>query len=259
MLEFNKDDLDLYIENLNKRGKRFTVERKRGERHLILKGKKIAKLKRRNSISQLDKDESKQILSLFGSVKKSVNRKLEKDNFQITPIDKKYNSVFTNKNLFLSVPVGTQFYYVDVKHCYWRIAYLQGYITEYYYKKVLEKPDLKLYRNMALSCIIAPKQVEYYSEGQKQMTIKEDSYLYETVYQNIRHYAWNLFGRLCFEKIGEENCMGYFTDGILVFDKDLKTVKTMLARHKLQHRIILCEKTATNEYVYVDEGEVRKF
>ena len=38
--------------------------------------------------------------------------------------------------LFDSLPIGTRFYYADVKQCYWRIAYLKGYISEYFYKKV---------------------------------------------------------------------------------------------------------------------------
>lgn len=258
MLELNQIDLDIYKENLNRRKKPFTVQRKRGERHIVVNGKKVAKLSRRNSIAYLDKDESKQILSLFASVKKSINRYLQDNDFKVKPIKKKYNSVFANRNLFDTLPIGTQFYYVDVKHCYWRIAYLKRYITKYYYEKVLEKPDLKLYRNMALSCIIAPKQVEYFDKGKKILTITEDTEMYNTVYENIRHFAWNLFGRLCFEKIGEDRCIGYFTDGIMVFESDLKLVKTTLARHKLQHRTILCEKSGDREYVYIEEGEVRK-
>lgn len=258
MLKLNNKDLKTYIDNLSKRKKNFTVERKRGERNVVLNGKRVAKLNRRNSIAYLDKDESKEILSLFASVKKSVNRKIKEKNFDIPVIKKKYNSVFANRPLFDSLPMGAEFYYVDVKHCYWRIAYLQGYITEYYYDKVLEKPDLKLYRNMALSCIIAPKQKEYYIGGQKTHTITEEMSVYDTVYSNIRHYAWNIFGRLCFEKIGKDRCLGYFTDGIMVFGDDMKPVKTTLARHKLQHRIIRCEKVGHREYVNTDEGEVKK-
>jgi hypothetical protein len=258
MLQLNKKDLAIYKSNLIIREKTFNVESKRGDKNIVINGKKTAKLSRRNSIDYLDKNESKKIVSLFASVKKSINRFLFKNDFSIAEIEKKYGSVFVNRGLFDALPIGTQFRYVDVKHCYWRIAYLKGYITKYYYDKVLEKPDLKLFRNMALACIIANKQVEYFKSGMLVATISEDNSLYECVYRNIRHTAWNLFGSLAFEKIGEDNCIGYFTDGIMVFENDLKKVTTVLARHKLQHRIILCEKTAHREYVYVDEGVVRK-
>jgi hypothetical protein len=222
-------------------------------------GKRVAKVKNINAMGSVHKDESKSILNLFGSVKKSVNRYLVKNGFNIKEIPKKYGSVFANRELFDEMPVGSQFFYIDVKHCYWRIAYLKGYITEYYYNKILEKPDLKLYRNMALSCIVAPKEVTYYINGKESHTIIEDNTLYDIVYKNIRHSAWNLFGRLAFDKIGKENCIGYFTDGIMVFPADLQKVKTVLARHKLQHRVIECEKTNHREYVYVDDGSVKKF
>ena len=259
MLELNKIDLESYKNNLMRRGLTFTVERKRGERHVIVNGKRVAKLFRKNAMRNTSKEESKKILSLFASVKKSVNKFIVNSDFYIEREPKKYNSIFTNRELFDSTPVNTKFYYIDVKHCYWRISYLRGYITKFLYQKILLSPDMKLYRNMALACVIAGRQVEYFSNGKKINEIKEDTRLHELIYENIRHYAWNLFGTLCFEKIGKENCIGYFTDGIMVFEEDLKKVTTTLARQKLQHRVINCQKTAHREYVYIDEGEIKTF
>jgi hypothetical protein len=258
MLNLNSKDLEIYKNNLGSRKRSFFIDTKRGEKNIIVAGRNVAKLKRNNSISNLGSDDSKSILSLFASVKKSVNRYIVNKNFQIPVVPKRYNSVFVNRPLFDTLPVGSQFFYIDVKHCYWRIAFLQGVITDYYYNKVLEKPDLKLYRNMALACVIAGREREYYPNGEFLMKIREDNSLHEQIYKNLRHTAWNIFGRLCFEQIGEDNCIGYYTDGILVFPDDLKTVKAVLARHKLQHRIIPCEKTAHREYVYIDEGDIRR-
>lgn len=157
------------------------------------------------------------------------------------------------------MPEGTKFIYVDVKHCYWRIAYLMGYITPYFYEKILSSPDMKLWRNMALSCIIAPKKVEHFKDGVSMGVISEDTRCYEQVYENIRFYAWNLFGRLCYEKIGKENCLGYFTDGIMIFPEDLSKVKTVLARHKLQYRVINCEKVSQKEFIDLDTADIRRF
>lgn len=258
MLNLDKADLEIYKKNLGSRKRTFFVDNKRAEKNIVVNGKNVAKLKRRNGISLLSQQDSKSILSLFASVKKSVNKYIVTNDFNIPLTPKKYNSVFVNRTLFDSIPIGSQFYYIDVKHCYWRIAFLQGIITEYYYNKVLEKPDLKLYRNMALACVIAGREREYYPSGVFSHSIREDTALHEQIYKNIRHTAWNIFGRLCFEQIGEEECLGYYTDGILVFPKDLPIVKTVLARHKLQHRIIPCEKTAYREYVYISEGDIRR-
>lgn len=258
MLELSKKDLDIYKDNLGKRKKSFRIMRKRGDKHLVVSGKMVAKLKRDTTISYNNKQEAQEILSLLSTVKKSINKYLVAKDFTLDALSKKYNSVYTNRPLFESLEIGTQFYYVDVKHCYWRVAYLNGYISEYFYNKVLEKPDLKLYRNMALSCIIAANHVDYYPLGKKGSTISEDTSLYEVLYHNILYSVWNIFGTLCFEKIGQDNCIGYFTDGIMIFEKDLKKVKTTLARYQLQFRVIECEKTDLREYVYTEDGTVRR-
>lgn len=259
MLEFETKDLEIYKYNLCKRKKTFQIEYKRNERHILVNGKKVAKLKQRNSISPLEKEDSQKVLNLFASVKKSVNSYLLKNNFSFQKIQKKYDSSFRNSVLFKTMPTGTKFVYVDVKHCYWRIAFLMGYISPYFYEKILSSPDMKLWRNMALSCIIAPRKVEHFKDGVSMGVISEDTKCYEQVYENIRFFAWNLFGRLCFEKIGKENCLGYFTDGIMIFPEDLPKVKTVLARNKLQYRIIDCEKVSNKEFVDLDSGDIRKF
>jgi hypothetical protein len=165
MLELNLDNLKQFKENLLNRKIPFTIERKRNEVWFVSNGKRIAKAVSKNTISHIKNDETKNILSLFANVKKSINKYLVQHGLKINKIEKKYDSTFTNRLLFDSLPIGTSFYYIDVKHCYWRIAYLNGYISENYYKKILEKSDLKIYRNMALSCIIAAKTVEYYDNG----------------------------------------------------------------------------------------------
>ena len=52
---------------------------------------------------------------------------------------------------------------------------------------------------MALSCIIAPKSVEYYKDGKLVNVIQENTDVYQTIYENIRFKAWNLFGKICYK------------------------------------------------------------
>jgi hypothetical protein len=259
MLELDFDNLKQFKKNLLKRKVPFTIEKKRNEVMFISNGKKIAKAESHNSISNIRKDETTNILSLFANVKKSINKFIIKNNCEIPKIEKEYDSTFTNRLLFDSLPIGTNFYYLDVKHCYWRIAYLNGYISENYYKKILENPDLKIYRNMALSCIIAPKSVEYYENGELINVITEDTGIYHTIYENIRFKAWNIFGSLCFEKIGKEKTIGYYTDGIMVLSDDVAIVKTTLSRNKLQFRITKCIKTKDRQWLNCDTNEFRRF
>lgn len=259
MLELNLDDLDIYKKNLNEKKKSFTLMKKRNELNLFVDGKPIAKFKNKNSLHTLEKNESKGVLNLFATVKKSINKYLQENNFEVKRVYKKYDSTFSNRILFDSLPIGCEFYYVDVKHCYWRIAYLKGYISEYFYLKVLENPELKIFRNMALSCIIAPKMKEYYEDGNLIWSVEEDTSIYNDVYESIRFTAWNIFGSLAFEKLGKEKTIGYFTDGIMIFKEDLPSVKAVLARHKLQYKLVRCVKTEHRFYLNTETNQNRRF
>lgn len=256
MLELDFNDVEKFKQNLVGRKLTFRVERKRNETSFLVNGKRIAKANQRNSVNTSQNHNSKLILNIFASVKKSINRYLEKSNFTYDKKEKIYNSSFINRILFDELPNGSVFYYIDVKHCYWRIAYLNGYISESYYNKILKDPELKLYRNMALSCIIAPRIIDYYENGSYRHTIQEDTQVYQDIYENIRFTAWNLFGKLCFEKIGKENTIGYFTDGIMVFEKDVNLVKTTLSRAKLQFKVVKCIKVKHKHYMNTETSRV---
>lgn len=259
MLELEFKDLAIYKDNLVKNKRTFFIQQKRNEINIVVGGKAICKIKKNNSLTFLAKDKSKEILTLFSVVKKSINKFLVENNFYVDKEPKKYDSTFSNRLLFDSLPIGTKFYYADVKHCYWRIAYLKGYISEYFYKKVLDNPELKLFRNMALSCIIAPKSMDYYINGILIHSIIEDTTIYNDVYESIRFKAWNIFGSLCFEKIGQEKTIGYYTDGIMCFNEDLPFVKTMLARNQLQYKIVPMIKIDYRKYINTETNEIRKF
>ena len=259
MLELDFENLKQFKANLLNRKIPFTIEKKRNEVVFVSNGKRIAKAESKNTISHIRTDESRNILSLFANVKKSINKHIIQNGLQIDRIEKIYDSTFSNRLLFDSLPIGTNFFYLDVKHCYWRIAYLNGYISENYYKKILENPDLKIYRNMALSCIIAPKSVEYYENGELVSVIEEDTSIYQAIYENIRFKAWNIFGSLCFEKIGKEKTIGYYTDGIMVLSDDVAKVKATLTRNKLQYRMTKCIKTNNRQWMNCDTNEFRRF
>jgi hypothetical protein len=249
-------DVEKFKQNLVNRKLTFVIERKRNETTFIVNGKKVARANKRNSINTTRTKYSNKILNIFASVKKSINKYLQKNEFQFEKKVKNYNSSFLNRILFDSLPNGTPFYYIDVKHCYWRIAYLNGYISQNFYAKMLQDPEMKLYRNMALSCIIAPRIMDYYKNGQHIHTIQEDTQVYQDIYENIRFTAYNIFGKLCFELIGKEKTIGYFTDGIMVFEPDVNTVKTTLSSAKLQYSVVKCIKVGNKTYMNTEKSKV---
>lgn len=254
MIELGRKDLEIFKSNLISKRLTFKIVYKRSDACIVRSGKEVAKLvlsKNRIKISN-------EALSLFSHVKKSINKFIMSNNLDIEEIYQFYPAKFFNRILFADLEKDAEFTLIDVKHCYWRIAYLKGYIDLKLYESVInnQDPQYKLWRNMSLSCIIAPKKVQIFKNGKEFPIIEEDNTLYKKIYGNIRFTAWNLFGSIC-EKIGRENVIGYNTDGIMVFNEDATRVTSTLARNKLQYTVKKCRKFSNDEYI-TEKGKIYK-
>jgi len=253
----NQKDFDLCLDNINTSGKMYMVERKRGRKAMFMNGRMNLYCGNQFSI-KLQTDKERQVITLFGNVKKGFNRFILKNNLTIKEVKPIYSSYFRNYEAFKHLPDNTDFEIIDVNHCYWRIAYLLGYISERIYKNTLKKSDMKLFRNMALSCTIAPKIREYYIDGKKINEIMEDTRMYQTMYKNIRYTSYNIIGDIC-EKIGEKNCLGYRTDGIFVLPQFSKEVKRLMRKNRLTFKTVKCRKIDYGHYLQIDENKQMKF
>ncbi len=253
MLEYSRQDLDVLRNNLIKKRMSFKIVYKRSEVTFIRNGKDIACLNRVNRFGI-----SRDALGLFSNVKKSITKFITNNINNLEEVPNIYPSKYSNRYLYNELSDGQEFYLIDVKHCYWRIAFLKGYIDKKLYESVIEHkdPTFKLWRNMSLSCIIAPKKVQIFKNGKEYPPIEEDMTLYKQVYSNIRFTAWNIFGKIC-DKIGKDYVIGYNTDGIMVFDNDVSKVTSTLARNKLQYTTKKCFKHSHNEYI-TEKGKIYK-
>lgn len=257
MLKLSVKDLDLFKNNLIKKRATFKIYSKRSEFIFYRDGIQFAKLEKKNKL-EIPMD----AISLFSQVKKCINKHLMhqlKNNTNIDIVESTHPSQYFNRLLFYEMADGEEFYLIDVKHCYWRIAYLKGYIDKKVYESVIKNidPKFKLWRNMSLSCIIAPKRVQYYVNGRDKGLIEEDTTIYKIIYSNIRFTAWNLFGKIC-DRIGKENVLGYNTDGIMVFQKDIPKVTSSLAQNKLKYTLKKCYKSGFNKFT-TENGKDFKF
>jgi hypothetical protein len=208
-----KSDFDAQKETFIKRQKTFHIHKKRGTETMHMSDNMVAMYK--SSKRKKDKSLNKEIINLIANVAKNVNSFIRKSNCQFEIEEERHSSTWTNRDLYDELDEGEIFYYIDVKHCFWRIAFLKGYISKRMYESILDKPHLKTYRNMALACIIAPASREYYVRGRHVITIEEDKTLHRLIYDNIRFTAYNLMGDIA-AVIGDAYVIGYRTDGILV-------------------------------------------
>jgi len=246
MLKLEQKDFNGFVKELKDRKSKFIIDRKRTVSSVIMGGKFFALSRNKNHIG---KDEKKtEIISLFAQVAKAVTSYIEKNEFNVEKIPQRHPSSSTNRIKYSKMKIGSEFWYVDVSHCYWRIAYLRKYITPKLYENVLKKPELKIYRNMALACIVAPRRREYYDNGKMLLEVSEERTLWKRVYDNIRFISYNLMGDI--SKQVEKNFIAYRTDGIMVTKPALSKVKKLLSESGFDYTVTRCIKIDDGHYYY---------
>lgn len=199
---------------------------------------------------------SKKARKLMRLVRSSVTRYIKKNNLSVTEIKKEYPVVFTNRLFWESIPDGTEFYIIDAKHCYWRIAYLQNYIGETLYKNYAEDKEMKMVRNISLAILNSYHKKEYYREGEKLIEVECDISLYSRVYNNIRYFSYNLCGQI--RNALDDACFAYRTDGVFLLKPGLTRAKKIFEANNLLYKIEKCVKIDNKTYS-VSDGELKRF
>ena len=229
----------------------FTILKRRTNK--LIQSKSITWYFRKKSIVNKEKALRHEILSLLAQVALSAKRYIIKNDFVIPEEIKQHNSpVFVNRKLFNELGDGEVFDYVDINHCYWRIAFLQGVISKNLYEKVLKNKKLKIYRNMALSCLIAPTTKDYYINGKLVLTVTEERSHYRIIYDNIRFTSYNLLGEIK-NIIGSDFIIAHRTDAILCRPEVTKKVCKIIEQNNMSYKIISCAKVDDRHYQYKKE------
>lgn len=256
----DKKSFNGYVNSLHKQRRDFKVFKKRGKRELRIWGKTTVLNKGKKSRNLLDKETNRKFITTCGQISKQVNKFIVDNDFTVEEIKQHYPSVAINRKKYKTLAEGEEFYYVDVAHCFWRISFLKGYITEKLYKKVLEDPKSKEYRNMALACIVAEASMEYHfmDEDCKMhvFEVQEDKKLHQRIYNNIRFTAYNLMGDTGREV--EKYFIGFKTDGIMVTEGGLEKVKKLISAQNFEYTVKKCIKIDELIFYYGDEKKVKK-
>jgi hypothetical protein len=122
----------------------------------------------------------------------------------------------------------------DLSHAYWRIAYINGYINEHLYNKVLEEVDNKHLKLAALANIAKKKKYKLIYDGQMTGEVFAAPYSQNliTLYNNIRYECYGHMHTLS-EMLGSD-FVEYKTDAI--FYKDTKKNRLLVGRYLDRHK-----------------------
>lgn len=245
------------VQGLSKKKYTFIVEEKGDNQIIFLNHRVVGRTKKTSSLPK-DKFLKTEALLLFSTVKRSITKQIIKLGLNVPTVECDCTSTWRNNKLYYSLKPKDKFFYVDVSHCYWRIAFLQGWISEKLYKSVLGKEHLKQFRNMSLSCIVTPKVRKYYINGDVENRIfVEDKNLYQRVYNNIRFTSYNLCDTVR-KKVGDDNLLFYKTDGFLVMEEALAEVHEIIFENNFECKINECYKIDNKYFKYVS-GKLKQF
>jgi len=255
MRTITPDNFDAYVENFCSRKRDFTIQTKRHTNSMYLNNELqfVGKIKKKS----LEKKETRKLaINLFAQVQKNINSFYKKANFKVEKIKDKHPSTKSKISNWKALEINEAFWYIDINHCYWRIAFLKGYINERLYKATLAKPELKIERNMSLAMIIAPKKRKYYKKGELVLEVEEDKRFCRIIYDNIRFTAYNLMGECM--KLSGKSFLGYRTDGIMVKESAVNKIAEHISDAGYEYSIQKCVKVDGKNYKD-EKGDIIKF
>ena len=247
-------DFDAITRGLINQKADFTIVEKGKKKSVFINGETELLYRSPNkNISGYFKD-SKNV-NLIRIVHAQANAYIRAHNLEIKEVKQKNGAVKLKKNLFRSFPDGSYFYLMDIKHAYWRFAYLLGYINHETYKKYKDAPEFKLARNIALSTLTTKKRKKYYIQGKLINEITCCDICSWMMYKNIRYSTYNTCGEI--EQLLGDSCVAYRVDGVMITGDAIQIVKHYMKNRKLFYEIIECQKINDLQYTIIDTGEVK--
>jgi hypothetical protein len=247
-------DFDAVARSLNNQKVDFAVVEKGKKKSVFINGKiEIHYRSVNKKISGYFNDPKN--LNVIKIVHAQANSYIKANKLLIKEVKQKNGAVKLKKGLFRSFPDGSYFYLMDIKHAYWRFAYLLGYIKYDTYKKYKDSPDFKLARNIALSTLATKKKKKYYSQGKLINEITCLNSCSWMMYKNIRYSTYNTCGDI--ERLLGDKCVAYRVDGVMVTGDAIQIVKNFMKSRKLSYEIVECQKINDLQYTIIDTGEVK--
>lgn len=256
MLEVkSKQSYGIVIKNVASHGP-YSIERK-GQRRIIVSNKrKIAMFHNGVQLDEFKKNKTI-VKFLFRAVKSAGTKYIKNHQFEIEPIERTCACQYSNFELWDRMPANTEFYHIDARHCYWRVAYILGYIGKGLYQKYCDSSDMKVLRNISLAVFNSKHSREYFNEkSEKILEIISDTSLYSRLYNNIRHYTYNNSGEI--KEAIPTFCIGYRVDGIYLLSEGLKEAKRIFKKNGLLFKVTKYVKVDNKNYSTTD-GEIKKF
>ena len=251
-------DFSIIKQNLISRKCTFYVEKK-ANNHKIIFDRKIQSTfySKASQVDRYFKDKTK--VGVISRVHKEIERYVKSKGLQVDKVNPVHQPILKEFKAFRELENGTKLVIVDIKHAYWRVAYLLGYIGKELYKKYADAEDYKLARNIGLSTLVSKKHRELYINGKLIYDIECMNRQNSIIYENIRHTTYNYIGEL-HEQLGVYS-FGYRTDGLLALNKPeiIEHCRDYFKKNKLLFDVTEYIKVSDTEIKNLLTGKIKKY
>jgi hypothetical protein len=234
------------IQNKCRLRQSFLKIERRNQVFIILDKKIQYKYSRRKSPNYNKTITRNRIAVLYKAVKQAYHDYIVKNNFEIDVPEKIASIRATNKNIFNNMAIGDMFYKIDISHAYWQISWRIGMLSDKLYENYNNDKQIKQFRNMSLTSVLAPKTVDVFINGRLRSTFIEDTTIYKHVYKKIRIICYNLIAEV--KKSLGDKWIDYNVDAISFLPEALETVQNKLKELDYKYKIMECEKLSETEY-----------
>jgi hypothetical protein len=204
----------------------------------------------------LNKGITKQQFTSFLAIFKKTLLMQFKKNEALFDLKITYDGVSREKNyeVWNKMPIGMDFYTIDLNSAYWQMAHKLGYITKPMFTKYV---DDNTYKEAKRYCISFLSRQEYmtYHDGREINKIHCNVDCFIQVYDNIRN---SLYQSINDARLKVNDWIDYNIDAVAVKKEDVHIVANAFDTMQLFYKIKKCIKTGDFEYVN-DKGVIRKF
>ena len=195
---------------------------------------------------------------LISLVKKDID-KLVLEGHKILKIpEKKPHLTFIHHRHLEYYGEGEEALAIDINHCYWRTAFLLGFISEETYKKGIDKPEYKDGRLIAIGTLGKILTVRKYKAG-----IKVEEYLDDSDYLKYGGFFWAVIVRihnmmLELYSVLKEDFLMFLTDCVVIDPRRKNDALRVMEKHGYgtkEYRLVFTDITEKKVAWLTDKGE----
>lgn len=154
---------------------------------------------------------------------KDIDDYIAKNEQNIPRWDNNYREQMFNLDA-IEKTLGKQLVMIDINDCYWRTAFLLGYITESTYIKGKKRKDWKIGRNACIGSLIKTKSIQGFTNGKPdpdKRKIVRTPIAHQMIRNHIIGHVFRMFDTL-FQQMGDTFYM-FLTDCLVTsYDKKRK-------------------------------------